>query len=161
MISDIMYILYGCVNMSTDKTISKELKTRLKQWKRVSKYLKKAGYVITSEDENFFTVQKDYAICRVLINDKTISIHTPFVKINDSMFPGQTTRWLYDQIWNITDIPFTYDVKSDEFHSCIYLKDATDSTVYEAVNIISEGYAEYLRTVVKLQALLNKETTSE
>ena len=160
MISDIMYILYGCVNMSTDKTISKGLKTRLKQWKRVSKYLKKAGYVITSENGNFIIEKNSYAECYVIIGESYIHITTPFEKIDESMFPGQTTLWLYNQILERTNISFAYDA-DDGIRSFMSLTNPTDSTVYEAVNIIFEGYVDFLLAVNKIKATFDSKATSE
>lgn len=147
--------------MSTDKAISKGLKTRLKQWKRVSKYLKKAGYVITSEDGKFFTIERNScARCYVAVGESFIRISTPFEEIDESMFPGQTTLWLYNQIRNYTNISFGYGADYG-IRSFIDLTNPTDSTVYEAVNIIYEGYVDFLLIVNEVKATFDTKSTSE
>ena len=126
------------------------LKRRIKQWKRASKYLKKAGYIIVAANEKTYEVcRKEFpdVVCYVDVYDRAIFVTTPHEKVITTMFPGKTTQWLYDQIYSGTKIPFVYNKELDEIYSSMFLENVTDNTVFETVNLIWQGYLDFICAV--------------
>lgn len=134
-------------------TDEKGLKQRLKQWRRVSSYLKRDGFSIATNDgENFKVTYKKTPDCFVFVNvrDRCTIVTTPREKIPESMFNGQTTEWLYKSLYDALAIPFVYDVENDEIYSSFLLEVATDNSLFETVKLAWRGSFDYLCAVSEL-----------
>ena len=136
------------------------LKRRVKQWKRVSKYLKRVGFAIEPGDGNSFrVVSKKTPECYVFVNitDRCTIVSTPREKVPEDMFEGKTTEWLYWSLCGALAVPFIYDREEDEIYSYVLLEEATDNTLYEAVKLIWRGSFDFLCAVAELSEDCKKE----
>ena len=140
------------------------LKRRVKQWKRVAKFLKKDGYIVAVADEKTFKVSSKKmpnVFCYVNIYDRAILVTTPHETVIDTMFPGKTTQWLYDQICSGTIFPFVYDKEVDEIYSSVFLENASDNTIFETVKLIWQGYLDFICAVNETKDKYKGRSTSE